>query len=288
MTSDAVGALCDAGSSDFADSLGSLSGLEVGIVDDMCEVLQRNSLTSFGVAVADSRVWVRSCRDPRGEEPAMAQLDDLRQLTALLDELVAAAPFDDVEFLVNLGDQPVLQRAQIGGGLPVLEPASSPAYWSIAMPSPFHVRRAIGEAATPPPDASAVPWEARARRVWWRGELSVPDAVLRAGRGAVPRLRALRIAREHPQLFDLALSGLDWSSLDLTFENSSRVARALRDHGGLSVNEIRAVRDGSNYQPVHEAAVRYRYALNLNAVVSSWRLHDLLLAGATPLLQASP
>lgn len=46
--------------------------------------------------------------------------------------------------------------------------------------------------------------------------------------------------------------------------------------------------DGHNYALFHERAPQYKYVLNLNAVTSSWRLHELLLSGSVLMLQEHP
>ena len=138
--------------------------------------------TALAYAVAaDGRLWVRSCS---AKSPFANR--DAQRLGSLLQKLLDAAPspIPSVQMLVNHGDQPVMQKAQLGGGLPVFEPSCAPAYWCVAMPSPFHVARALGVPGSQPPNATAFPWAARTRKAWWRGELAVRADYQRARRVA--------------------------------------------------------------------------------------------------------
>ena len=177
--------------------------------------------------------------------------------------------------LVNHGDQPVMQKAQLGGGRSVFEPSCAPAYWCVAMPSPFHVARALGAPGSQPPNATAFPWAARTSKAWWRGELAVPDHTLRSTLLTLPRLKVLSIARQRPDLMDVRLSGLDHDSLEHALGADDIGARAhdLLLAAGLDEAEANAVASGENYAPFATHGPRFRFQLSLHAVISSWRLH---------------
>jgi hypothetical protein len=264
----------------------SFDGVGVRAADEMCDKMRvRIHETALVYAVAaDGRLWVRSCS---AKSPFANR--DAQRLGSLLQKLLDAAPspIPSVQMLVNHGDQPVMQKAQLGGGLPVFEPSCAPAYWCVAMPSPFHVARALGVPGSQPPNATAFPWAARTSKAWWRGELAVPDHTLRSTLLTLPRLKVLSIARQRPDLMDVRLSGLDHDSLEHALGADDIGARAhdLLLAAGLDEAEANAVASGENYAPFATHGPRFRFQLSLHAVISSWRLHELLLSGSALLLQ---
>ena len=91
----------------------------------------------------------------------------------------AVANLRSVQMLVNHGDQPVMQKAQLGGGLPVFELQLRAGVLvrgdAVALPRRARARRAGSHA----PNATAFPVGSRARaRRGARGELAVPDHTL--------------------------------------------------------------------------------------------------------------
>ena len=248
-----------------------MAGVKPGIVDEQCEMLKaQGGSGSFAVAVVNNSLWAKPCS--HGQDNTKEA--DFAHIILILAQLLEAIPVDDCVMIFNTGDQPAISKAMFGGMLPVLEYSGSTSTYTIVMPSCFHIERALGNGRDVP-NGSAVPWEDRSPLAWWRGTMSLPDFVPVSSMLQLPRIQLLKVATQHPELFDVALTGLDEA-----INNPAVVQNALKE-AGVNLEDVGPHR---RQRLVTEAPMR-KILLNVNAVVQSWRLHDLLLTGSALVLQ---
>ena len=190
----------------------SFDGVSVRAADEMCDKMRvRIHETALIYAVAaDGRLWVRSC-----SAKAPFANRDAQRLGSLLQKLLDAAPspIPSVQMLVNHGDQPVMQKAQLGGGLPVFDPAARrrTGAWRCRRPSTSRARSAcLGRSRQR--DGVSVGRAHEQGVVARRACRSGPHASLDAPHA--PAAEGALDCAAAPDLMDVRLSGLDRDSLE--------------------------------------------------------------------------
>jgi len=142
------------------------------------------------------------------------------------------------------------------------------------MPTPFHMaaflKDELGDGPLGNP-ARHPPWEDRQAKLFWRGSLSIPDKTPFSLLESTPRMRLMRLGRERPDLFDVRITGVDESSIEFfTKEQKPQV---------FNMVDVGERVDSVSMYP------RFKFVLNVGAVLSSWRLPELLASGALLFLQ---
>lgn len=244
--------------------------LDVKALDEACTVTGRRYREAYIGAVVGGRLKYACCGSPKmcNDDP-----EDVEPFLAVLAEIARATRLPDMYFLFNVGDQPFADHVY-WSPLPQFHWVRSAGHWTIPMPNPYHVRAHFGNNLG---DSDAhvlrlVPWEQRSPRVFWRGQLSAPDNILPSDPGNLPRVRLMRIAERHPEIFDVGFVDVD----DEIFERVRR--RTVKEW--LNNRALETKVDMLATLP------RYRYAINVAAVLSSWRLAELLGSGCVLLLQS--
>jgi len=250
----------------------------------MCRGGQHFSL-AFVAVLRGGRLYWKCCSLPQECETGGQEVNgDVAQdpelwLQVVLD-VARAARLPDMDFCFNTGDQPFTLREK-WPPVPQLHWVSSPSYWGIAVPNPFHLkalsRNELGDASDSLL-AHHIPWEERLDRVFWRGAVSGPDHILDSGIHVMPRLQLQRLARAHPDLFDIAFTDID-DEMD---------RNVIGGRKNKAWKHIKRTLNRSKHVDFRKELPRRKYVINVSAVLSSWRLIELIASGALLILQEDP
>jgi len=242
---------------------------------DSCSMSKRRYELSFIAAISRGRVLYRCCA--KACEPAEVKLGtgkstDLEMLLALVGEIADAVKLPDMYFLFNIGDQPFVDK-MYWTPVPQFHWVRSHGHWGVPLPNPFQLKAHFQDMLGDGTDISKhhVPWEKKIPKVFWRGSLSAPDYVVARDLGTIPRVRLQNLAKRHPDLFDVAITSVDDELLKRL--GKEKLQRLLGD--------LRQTRHANFARELP----KYRYLVNVAAVVSAWRLTELLASGSVLLLQ---
>jgi len=240
--------------------------IPAGTLLEACKQAQQWALSYIGV-VSSGRIFSRCCSasvcDPKEGD----------QLLKTVAELAAISQWPDMYFLFNTGDQPFTDKAY---WLPVpqFHWVKSAGHWGIPLPNPFHLQahwdRELGDSTRH--EAFLTPWDQKMPKVFWRGTLSAPDNFLEKDLLSLPRVRLLEISRQHPDLFDVAVTGIDEDMYN-------------HGHSKEAIDEVLGRFPIGDHLDQRQVGPRFRYLINVAAVLSSWRLVQLMASGSVLLLQ---
>jgi len=121
-----------------------------------------------------------------------------------------------------------------------------------------------------------VAWEDKIDKAYFRGQISHPSYTMPSPSQVklIPRVRLMRLAKEHPRHFDVAFTGLDQAS-----------------EGQVRQDIIQwATSNGVKFQipeKFAETLPRFKYLVNLDGVVAAFRMATLIGAGSVVLMQES-
>lgn len=233
----------------------------------LCDKGGRASL-NFIAAISRGQVFMRCCSTHGGECDAEFGLT----LLQLLAEIVAVTDLPDMYFNFNVGDQPFIDKAY-WSPVPQFHWVRSEGHWGIPFPSPYHLR-SHGEGKLGDERKHRrfhVPWEKKIAKAFFRGALSAPDYFSHLDLDGIPRVRLLNIAKQHPELFDVAMTSVDNEMMKQL--SQERQESLLQRFGRTGMVDL------------ERTLPKYRYVLCISAVLSSWRVVELLRSGSVLLLQ---
>lgn len=238
---------------------------------------------AYSATLRSGRLFWTCCSQGEDHcEPGMYEQDgqrfsDVELLLQVVLDIAQATGLPDLTFNFNTGDQPFTDR-DAWAPVPQFHWVSSASHWGVPMPTPFHLKALVAGrlgGAHERLSASHVPWDRRDGRVFWRGELSGPDHLFASSLGTLPRLQLQRLVLEFPELFDVGFTGVD---------EEMEVALG-PDADGKAWKRVRRKLNIARHQDFRQVLQRYKYLINVSAVLSSWRLVELLTSGALLLLQ---
>jgi len=234
---------------------------------------------AFIGAIVDGSVLYKCCSSGGGDDcdgggtllESGNDAGDIEMLVALLGEIAAAVKLPDMYFNFNTGDQPFTDKPH-WTPIPQLQWVRSQNHWTIPLPNPFHLRAHIdGRLGNNAVHSHHVDWSKKIPKIFWRGSLSFPDIFQLANLDVVPRMRLQKLAKQNPSLFDVAIVNVDQEvTKALSKDELKSIHRRLIK--GPHINDMRAV------------LPKYKYLINVAAVLSSWRLVELLASGSVLLL----
>lgn len=143
-----------------------------------------------------------------------------------------------------------------------------PVYPVIAVPNAYYERSLLND------HMATVPWEQKIPKVFWRGMLTGTLGMY-PGKSKdeffnLPRVRAFQLAQMHPGMWDFGFNNID----------DQFTERYMRSH--WSKKQAEFIR-GIQFQTLSNFSVelpRFKYLLNVDGIVVSWRLRDLLRSGS--------
>ncbi|CDJ35735.1 thioredoxin, putative [Eimeria mitis] len=217
------------------------------------KLLERSSATSLlHYVVKDNQVFRKS----HGPFPAFSYFADM-----ILHQLAATVKLPDIEFLLNVGDWPLVAKSWGEGRVPVFSWCGSTDSFDMVLPQ-WDVSRStvLGNAESNPDLLASQGWSLRA----W--ESKDPRAAFR-GRDSNPvRVKLAQLSVLHPSLLDVAITS--WEN-DENFEAEEQL-------GGGSKKFIKL----SEFS-------KYKYILELDGTVAAYRNPYLLASGSLLLKQDS-
>mmetsp|Transcript_41166 Transcript_41166/g.128309 ORF Transcript_41166/g.128309 Transcript_41166/m.128309 type:complete len:480 (-) Transcript_41166:67-1506(-) len=253
--------------------------LQPEALQEACRSVGSHFSQGYIGAIVGGRVFYKCCsRGHGGCDGGSGGLDedggfsDLQLILTLVAEVAEEAGLPDMYFLFNTGDQPFTDKVY-WNPIPQLHWVRGAGHWTIPIPNPFqlkaHAQGLLGDGTGHA--ARHVPWKDKVPKVFWRGTLAAPDNLVFSDIETMPRVRLMLIAKQHPELFDVGITDVD---TDLSGRYSKSQMKSLRRR----LPETKAV-DMASTLP------RFRYILNVAAVLCSWRLSEMLASGSLLLLQ---
>jgi len=230
--------------------------------------------------------------------------EDLSMVAVFLLGLlrVSTLPPGPIAFGMYLSDYTSLVDHFITGpGLPMFVYLGRHTSWGIPWPSSFTLfstheveelqdagilQKSLGKADVPPQTSSGTvvrqqPWESRIPKAYWIGTVTGAwDFQIDAGLPAVPRLKLLRLSKEHPQELLAEWSGVAGYGVSWVDYLNESVSGFPAQHP-RSVEEITGIAK-STYKTVEEW-MDYKYFVNLDGVVMGGRLNKLMALGGVVL-----
>lgn len=180
---------------------------------------------------------------------------------------------DGALFIVQCGDDPNVPSDQ--EPFPVFHSEGGAGVWNVPWLNPYHLKALFQGELDDRNAPWRVPWAQKKPVVYWRGALTVPDNIPMSEAQHLPRFRVFQVASMRNELFDVGVSSIDGELIAAWGKKA--VQKLMKQH---SVRR-------TPREDFADVAPRYRYLLNLNGVVSSWRLSQLLRTGSVLLLQRS-
>eukprot|EP00927_Polykrikos_kofoidii_P061303 TRINITY_DN56158_c0_g1_i1.p1 TRINITY_DN56158_c0_g1~~TRINITY_DN56158_c0_g1_i1.p1 ORF type:complete len:457 (+),score=53.41 TRINITY_DN56158_c0_g1_i1:22-1371(+) len=240
--------------------------------DEACEMAKQHWSQAYQAVISNQRLFFRSCSNDDGTPSG-----DLELLMGFVRALCRVVGFPDAVFNFNIGDQPFVSK-QFATPFPQFHWVMARGFWSIPFPTPQHmkcgVENKLGDGTPPDP----VPWNKRTAKVFWRGSFSIPDVTPLSLVNATSRFRLLRLAIDRPDVFDVGITGLDQAMREFfTAREMGKIKKQIAATGKLNARPVE----------FREVLAKFKYAINVGAVLSSWRLPELLGSGALLFLQES-
>lgn len=214
----------------------------------------------------------------------------ITQLLAV--QRVAALPPGPVVFGLYLSDYTCLaDRHLVGPGVPIFAYLGRDTSWVIPWPSSFmlhttyqienwHRSRRMKRLGEKKQHESAVPWSGRVAKAYWIGTVTGPwEFTADASLMAVPRMKLLRLASEHPDKLQAEWSGV--ASYGISW------VKSMYSVGGFLANKSREIKDLTGVKAVSPKPLQqwanFKYYLNVDGVVMGGRLNKLLALGGVVL-----
>lgn len=170
--------------------------------------------------ILKKRVYYRCCSFECEASSPLQGLTEVDLLLSLVAELVqdAQAELPNMVFLFNTGDQPFTDKAY-WSPIPQFHWVRSFGHWTVPLPNPFHLkayaRNLLGDSSRH--TKQHVHWPQKIPKIFWRGSLSAPDNFAHDDMSSLPRVRLLKLAREHPDLFDVGITNIESRSTNCLF-----------------------------------------------------------------------
>ncbi|CDJ64802.1 thioredoxin, putative [Eimeria necatrix] len=216
------------------------------------KLVEKSSATSFlHYVIKDNQIF----RKAHGPFPAFSYFSDM-----VLHQLSATVKLPDVEFVMNVGDWPLVAKSWGDSRVPVFSWCGSTDSFDIVLPQ-WDVTRStvLGNAASSPDLLASQGW---GTRKWNKRD---PRAAFR-GRDSNPvRVQLAQLSSKHPDLLDVAITS--WEN-DENFEVEEQLGRK----GSLQLQEFS----------------KYKYILLLDGTVAAYRNPYLIASGSLLLKQESP
>ncbi|KAL8440364.1 hypothetical protein Efla_000252 [Eimeria flavescens] len=217
-------------------------------------VLAKSSATSIiHYVIKNNKVF----RKAYGPFPAFSRFSDM-----VFHQLAAKVKLPDVEFLLNVGDWPLVAKTWGDARVPVFSWCGSTETFDIVLPQWDVSRSTVAGNSDSNPDLLAAqgwgnnPWESRDPRAAFRGRDSNPI-----------RVKLAQLSSRHPDLLDVAITS--WEN-DENFEIEEELG------GGRKV--FLKLSDFS----------KYKYVLSLDGTVAAYRNPYMLSSGSLTLKHDSP
>eukprot|EP00928_Gymnodinium_smaydae_P031215 TRINITY_DN22980_c0_g1_i1.p1 TRINITY_DN22980_c0_g1~~TRINITY_DN22980_c0_g1_i1.p1 ORF type:complete len:473 (+),score=86.75 TRINITY_DN22980_c0_g1_i1:60-1478(+) len=236
---------------------------------------------TFIAAITRGQVMYRCCTRGDNCDPSEVNVlgneergrtSDLELLMMMLQEVVTEFQIADTYVTFNTGDQPYTDKSY-WAPVPQFHWVSSPGHWTIPFPNPFqliaHASGMLGDSVDV--EKAHVSWDLKIPKIFFRGSLSSPDNAISKDFTTLPRVRLVQLALQHPHLFDIALTEMD--------------GEMHRIFDAATVAKVQKLVEPSKRVKCSVELPKYKYVLNVHAVLSSWRLSELLASGSLLLLQ---
>lgn len=244
-------------------------------------------------------VHVRHCGGRYGlKDPALYLIgpEDLSMVMIFLLAAmrVASLPPGPIVFGMYLSDYTcLLDHHLYGPGVPIFAYLSRETSWVIPFPSSFSVistmeidqwqaelvKKSEGKPHADP--LATRPWDRRTPRAYWVGAITGPwEFAADPAIMAVPRLKLLRLAKDHPDRLkaewsNLATYGITW------VHDSEHIAGFMNNDPPRSVVNLTGI-EQAGFTPLNKWA-HYKYYLNIDGVVMGGRMNKLLSLGGVVL-----
>lgn len=249
-------------------------------LEEACRQVGEEYSLAFMGAIVQGRVFWKCCSKGGTDrcDPSLMNLgasahtSDRDLLLTLVAELADMSLLPDMYFVFNTGDQPFTDKTY-WSPVPQFHWVKCAGHWTIPLPNPFqlkaHFANRLGDSSEH--EAFFVPWEQKVGKVYWRGSFSGPDHLLSKDMYTLPRLRLLQLVAQHPELFNVGITGVD---------------EEVKAHmGQQDFQELMSRLTIVKHENSQREQPRHRYVINVAAVLSSWRLSELLASGSVLLLQ---
>lgn len=237
--------------------------------NDMCKKIGSRWQLAFQAVVSNGRVHYRECSLQHAGETG-----DVEMLLDLVLGLARVVGFPDVIFNFNVGDQPFTDKVY-WSSVPQFHWVLAKGHWTIPFPTPMELKSFLTNDLGDRDNvmANQRPWQSRKAKVFWRGTLSIPDHTPFELLQGTPRIRLMRLSKQRPDLFDVGLTSLDPAVQDFfTHQQVEWMSRFFNDHK-------------APHADFKDTLPQYKFVLNVAAVLSSWRVVELLSSGAVLLMQ---
>lgn len=258
-----------------------LEKLHPNLFNEFCMRLPGNQINAgrvaplyaFHVVLYKQEVYM-SCCDPhvscqRFLESGFRDHRDLREAIGVLQDLLTI--FDmDMQFLLAFGDEPFTSKV-LYSNVPLFHPSGSDAYWTIPWPSVYHIR-ALVQGLENDTLISKNPWQQKKPQLWWRGSMIAPSTTLLSTARFHPRMRLMKMAKNFPDLLNVAFSGVHQTLLTQWGEKNIDII----------LKEIHA--RFVEYEDFWEHAPKFKFLLVAPGVTQSHQLSYVLRSGSVPLI----
>mmetsp|Transcript_51542 Transcript_51542/g.122603 ORF Transcript_51542/g.122603 Transcript_51542/m.122603 type:complete len:609 (-) Transcript_51542:102-1928(-) len=230
-------------------------------------------------------VYIRTCRAKLDYKDVGLYLigpEDLSLVVVILLQLLKrkALPEAPLVFGIYLSDYTCLQDRHVNGPVPMFAYLARDTSSLIPWPSSFTIYSTLEMEELQAKQASELfRWSSKKSKAYWIGAItgpfeSVPHAALRA----LPRMKALLLARQHTDLLQV-----EWSSAAAYGVNWIRGENV----SGLGGERPRPIEEFTGRAKAARARVEawydYKYYLNLDGVVMGGRTNKLMQLGGVPL-----
>jgi len=272
----------------WADWKKNSSGLDmIDALEGFCET-QRDSQDQFVMTVLwKGSVYLKGCKADNLTSASLYLIgpEDLSLVLVFLFGAQRIGQFTSgpIAFGMYLSDySSLLDRHLVGPGLPIFAYLGRDTSWLIPWPSSFSVlsTQDVENWSETKKAGAQKSWEARDPKAYWIGAVTGPwEFALDDGLMAVPRMKLLRMSKEHPQQLHA-----DWSSTagyGISWVTDESNVSGFMAHGSHSVEELTGIAK-STYQAVDNWE-GFKYYVNLDGVVMGGRLNKLLALGGVVL-----
>jgi len=245
-------------------------------------------------------VYLKTCRAGGFDAPQLYLIGP-EDLSLVITQLLAAQrlatmPSGPTVFGIYLSDYTCLMdRHLIGPGIPMFAYLKRETSWVIPWPSSFTLystyqieqwqkklrqKQPLLQSASGRLPAASPQWSRRTSKAFWIGTITGPwDLVPDAGLAAVPRLKLLRLTKEHP----LQLQA-EWSSIatyGISWAYGEKSVRGFLGNESRTVENLTGIAQ-SGFRPLEDWA-NFKYYMNLDGVVMGGRTNKLMALGGVVL-----
>jgi hypothetical protein len=227
--------------------------------------LERRISRFYCITLHNKKIFWKKCSSDGDLDP---DDNDMQHVNNLLTQLLNTVALPTTQFCILLGDEPTTTKIY-HSPMPVFSWTYSLGFWEIAFPHSMHLKsfELIDQYVK-------IPFEKKLSKLYFRGTISTQAYGLKSAIPTLPRMELLRLSLLHPELFDVGYTGIDSDNEEWQIITKNILENKMNLYRQKNANFA-------------DTLPKYKYILNVDGVLASFRMAVLLRSGSVVFMQKS-